>query len=77
MSNVVPFPLAKRRGYIDIWPCTLDDGCWAVDHVSASGSSAALIGYFFSLDEAIAAARQAAKRLDAEFDEQPANGGAA
>jgi hypothetical protein len=69
-SNVIPFPRRKsRHSTIWIYPCALDSGGWAVEHTSRSGDSAAYLGSFFSLDEAVSVARHWATRLGADFDD--------
>ena len=61
-------PPATGRGEVTIWPDPDGGGCWRVDHVSASGDSAAIVGSAFSFGEAVAIAREAAARLGATFD---------
>lgn len=69
---------AKSPGEIAIWPDPDGGGCWRVDHVSASGDSAAIVGSAFSFGEAVTMARDAASRLGATFDDPFSNfGGAA
>jgi hypothetical protein len=68
-DRIIPFRPARRpRPFISIWPSAVDDGCWAVDLVHASGDSAALLGYFMDLREAKRAARRWAVEYDAEFE---------
>lgn len=69
---------AKAPGEIAIWPDPDGGGCWRVDHVSASGHSASIVGSAFSFGEAVTIARDAAARLGATFDDPFSNfGGAA
>ena len=69
LSVALAEPAPHRPGEISIWPDPEDGGCWRVDHTSASGDSVGIVGSAFSLDEAMAIARDAARRLGATFDE--------
>ncbi|MCJ2052611.1 hypothetical protein [Methylobacterium sp. J-070] len=78
LAVVLDQPQAACRGEISIWPDPDGGGCWRVDHVSASGDSAAIVGSAFSFGEAVTIARDAAARLSANFDDPFSNfGGAA
>jgi hypothetical protein len=67
--NVIPFPRPQNpRGIIDIYSCALNGGGWAVEHMSRSGDSAAYLGSFFCITEAVSVARQWAAKLGADFD---------
>lgn len=78
LAVVLDEPRAAGRGEITIWPDPDGCGCWRVDHVSASGDSAAIVGSAFSFGEAVAIARDAARRLGATFDDPSSHlGGAA
>lgn len=76
MSNVVDFATARRqrskiapnpRGTIEVYPCDVDGGSWAVDHTSASGDNSARIGIRFALEDAIRLARRTAAETNADF----------
>lgn len=61
-----------------MWPDPDGGGFWRVDHISASGASAAIVGSAFSFREAVAIARNAAQCHGAAFDNSSPNfGGAA
>lgn len=67
------FPFRKRHGgYVSIWPCDVEDGCWGVSHLSDSGSSGAFGGTYFSYAEAEAAAAAWATSIGADFDHDAA-----
>jgi hypothetical protein len=68
-SNVIPFPRPQNpRGTIDINPCSVNGGKWAVEHMSRSDDSATYLGSFFCINEAVSVARQWATKLGADFD---------
>ena len=63
-DNVVRLPgtehflTANPRGEVIIYPCPLDNGSWAVEHVSQTGEPLALLSAYFSSHKAETAARQ-------------------
>lgn len=67
-SNNV-FSVVGRGGFIDVCPHDKDGGCWGVAHVASCRTRGVFIDFYFTLDDAIAAARLAAERLGATFDE--------
>ena len=70
-SNVIPFPRPQNpRGTIDVYPCALNGGGWAVVHQSRFDDTDVILGSFFGLDEAVSVARDWAARLGADFDDR-------
>jgi hypothetical protein len=74
MSNIVHHPsseglfTANPRGEVIIYPCLIDNGSWAVEHVNRIGEPVALLGTFLSFYDAEAAARTWAAQIGASFD---------
>jgi hypothetical protein len=69
-SNVIPFPRRESsHGTISIYPCSVNGGEWAVEHVARSGDSAAFLGTYFSYDLAARFARQWAAKTGADFSD--------
>jgi hypothetical protein len=58
---------ANPRGEVIIYPCPLDNGSWAVEHVSQTGEHLAFLGAYFSYYEAESAARHWAQEVGAAF----------
>lgn len=69
LAVVLDQPAPHRPGEISVWPDMESGGCWRIDHTSASGNSVGIIGTAFSFEEAVAIAREAARRTGAVFDE--------
>jgi hypothetical protein len=67
------------NGTVYIIPCSLDGGYWAVAHRSKSEGSDALLGRYFSLDDAVSYSIRAAEDMGAEvcLTASDGNGGAA
>ncbi len=67
--SIIRFPERRRRPPPEIYvaPDDMNGGCWAVHLVSAWEDGASPLGRHFNLDDAIAAARAAAKQYGAVF----------
>jgi hypothetical protein len=61
-------PKARSYGEIFVWPSDRDGGSWGV-HFEAPTGQIGDIGFYLSLDQAVTAARAAAVRSGAYFNE--------
>ncbi len=73
MSTVVQFlkersrPAENPNGSVVVYPCPLNGGSWAVEHVN--GAATTFSGAYLGLDDAVAVAREWAAALAADFPE--------
>jgi hypothetical protein len=60
---------ANPRGAVGVYPSATGGGCWGVVHIARAGTTIALLGEHFALDDAQRAAQRAANDLGAELVE--------
>ena len=69
LGDDAPDPALAHGGDLYVWPSPEDGGSWCIEHVSASGDASAMIATAFSFGEAVALARETARRIGATFTE--------